>query len=496
MLPRPSLHPNYRPDIDGLRAVAVLSVVGFHAFPQFIRGGFIGVDIFFVISGYLISTILFENLQHDRFSLVQFYSRRIRRIFPALLLVLISVLVFGWFALFANEYQQLGKHVAGGAAFISNYLFWGESGYFDTEAITKPLLHLWSLGIEEQFYIVWPVILWLGWRLKANLLVMTLCFALVSFGLNFYGIRHDVVATFYSPQTRFWELLSGSLLAWLMVFRPAARDRAVARVDGWLARIVGHQKAGRSENLLSFTGLLLVAGGIAVFHHGLSFPGMRALIPVLGAVLIIAAGAESWLNRTILSSRILVWFGLISYPLYLWHWPILSLATTIEGENLSPVIVAAALLLAVVLAWLTFRWLERPIRYNFFSGYIACYLIALLSVTGIVGYMINSEILKVAGSSEKQKFLDHFENSFPKWQYFSKINLNKEWRSECAFIDTEKLQKNGFLEGGIINSKPIKQLDSNCYKRNKSFEKSVLVWGDSHAQALSPGLVLLMPKNW
>jgi peptidoglycan/LPS O-acetylase OafA/YrhL len=174
-------HPKYRADIDGLRAIAVLSVVCFHAFPVRLKGGFIGVDIFFVISGYLISTIIFDNLERDSFSFVEFYSRRIKRIFPALLLVLIACLAFGWFALLADEYKQLGKHIAAGAGFVSNFVFWNESGYFDNAAETKPLLHLWTLGIEEQFYIIWPLLLWAAWKRKFNLLTITLVIAIISF---------------------------------------------------------------------------------------------------------------------------------------------------------------------------------------------------------------------------------------------------------------------------------------------------------------------------
>jgi peptidoglycan/LPS O-acetylase OafA/YrhL len=163
-------HPKYRADIDGLRAIAVLSVVAFHAFPGSLRGGFIGVDVFFVISGFLISTIVFENLDSGTFSFATFYSRRIRRIFPALFLVLLASLAFGWFALLADEYAQLGKHVAAGTGFVSNLVLWGEAGYFDNSADTKPLLHLWSLGIEEQFYILWPLLLWLASRASRLLL--------------------------------------------------------------------------------------------------------------------------------------------------------------------------------------------------------------------------------------------------------------------------------------------------------------------------------------
>jgi len=158
------IHQPYRPDIDGLRAVAILSVIAFHAFPEYIPGGFIGVDIFFVISGFLISSILFSSLEHDRFSIVEFYIRRIRRIFPALLLVLSACLFVGWFVLFSFEYKQLGRHAAAGAGFIQNFVLWRESGYFDNAAATKPLLHLWSLAIEEQFYIFWPILLAIVWK--------------------------------------------------------------------------------------------------------------------------------------------------------------------------------------------------------------------------------------------------------------------------------------------------------------------------------------------
>lgn len=199
-LPPPSgslAHPNYRADIDGLRALAVLSVVAFHAFPGWVSGGFVGVDIFFVISGFLISTIIYTSLELGSFSFVDFYSRRIRRIFPALILVLYSCYVFGWFVLLSDEYMQLGKHIAAGAGFVSNFVLWNESGYFDTAAETKPLLHLWSLGIEEQFYIVWPLILWAAWQRRFNLLTISILVAGISFTLNLLDYRTDGVANFF-----------------------------------------------------------------------------------------------------------------------------------------------------------------------------------------------------------------------------------------------------------------------------------------------------------
>jgi peptidoglycan/LPS O-acetylase OafA/YrhL len=230
-------HPKYRADIDGLRAIAVLAVVIFHAFPDLVKGGFIGVDIFFVISGYLISTIIFENLDKDTFSFSEFYTRRIKRIFPALILVLVTCYIFGWFILLPEEFKRLGKHITAGAGFISNIIFWREADYFDNAADTKPLLHLWSLGIEEQFYIVWPLLLWLSWKCKLNLLKITTVIAIVSFVLNLKGIKQDAIATFYAPHTRFWELLSGSLLAWVTLYKKDAFANIKGKTNAVLSNI-------------------------------------------------------------------------------------------------------------------------------------------------------------------------------------------------------------------------------------------------------------------
>jgi peptidoglycan/LPS O-acetylase OafA/YrhL len=383
-------HPKYRPDIDGLRAVAVLAVVAFHAFPNWVRGGFIGVDVFFVISGYLISTIIFENLDKGTFSFTEFYSRRIRRIFPALLLVLIACFAFGWFALLADEYKQLGKHIAAGAGFISNFTLWNEAGYFDNSAETKPLLHLWSLGIEEQFYIVWPLFLWFAWKRKFNLLTITIVVTIASFILNIKGIKHDMVATFYSPQTRFWELLSGSLLAWVTLYKKDTFANVKLKIDLWLSLIVYSEKQeadGKTlSNVLSFVGLLLLVYGFWRINKELSFPGKWALVPVLGAVLIIAAGSKAWVNRIILSNKVAVWFGLISFPLYLWHWPILSFARIVESEVPSRNIRIAAVFLSIFLAWLTYKLVERPLRFGKHSKAKVAVLIVLMAIVGYVGY--------------------------------------------------------------------------------------------------------------
>jgi peptidoglycan/LPS O-acetylase OafA/YrhL len=380
----------YRPDIDGLRAVAVLAVVAFHAFPSWVMGGFIGVDVFFVISGYLISTIIFENLDKGTFSFTGFYARRIKRIFPALLLVLIACFIFGWFALLADEYKQLGKHIAAGAGLITNFTLLNEAGYFDNSAETKPLLHLWSLGIEEQFYIVWPLLLWFAWKRKFNLLTITIIVAIASLVLNMKGVKQDMVATFYSPQTRFWELLSGSLLAWFTLYKKNTFANVKHKLDGLLLPVVYSEKQvpdGKTlSNILSFVGLFLLAYGFWRINKEFGFPGKMALVPVLGAVLIIAAGSKAWFNHTILSNKVAVWFGLISFPLYLWHWPILSFARIVESEVPSRNIRIAAVVLSIVLAWLTYKFVERPLRFGKHSKAKVTLLVVVMVIVGYVGY--------------------------------------------------------------------------------------------------------------
>jgi len=385
---------SYRSEIDGLRAFAVLSVVAFHAFPSWLKGGFIGVDIFFVISGFLITSHIFENLDKGQFSFTDFFSRRIRRIFPALILVMASSLAFGWLALLADEFAQLGKHVASGAAFITNFILVDESGYFDNAAETKPMLHLWSLAVEEQFYIVWPLVLWLAWKRKFNLLTITILVTVISFYLNFRFIKLHPTETFFWPVGRFWELLSGSILAWLILYKSEVLNRLRLWIDKFLVRVI-HSKeveadGSTTSNLMSFFGLLLLAYGVIRINESLSFPSKWALIPVLGAVLIIASGSKAWLNRIFLMNPIAVWFGLISYPLYLWHWPILSFLQIVEGEMPHRDARILAVLLAILLAWLTLKLVESPIRFGYLKRKLNAIVVAvILFSVGGVGYYVS-----------------------------------------------------------------------------------------------------------
>lgn len=470
-------HPKYRPDIDGLRAIAIIFVVLFHSFPGLISAGFIGVDIFFVISGFLISGIIFSNLEHDRFSLVEFYRRRINRIFPALIVVLISSFAFGWFVLLADEYKQLGKHIVGGAGFISNFVLWRESGYFNNAAELKPLLHLWSLAIEEQFYIFWPLLLAFVWKRKWSLVAITATVAAISFAVNIYTIGKDSTASFFLPAPRFWELMIGGLLAYIALHKPHLNSQ--------------------HKNAQSILGVVLLALGMALINKELAFPGWWALLPTLGAFFIISAGPKTWLNNHVLSNRLLVWFGLISYPLYLWHWPVLSFAHIIESETPSGEIRFGAVAISILLAWLTFRLIEKPIRFGKYGGASALIMIFLMLVIGGAGYFCfkKNGFEEVEGyrrlwQPEKSRYISYFENSLPEWKYFTSLEIPKKFRDECNFYDIQKYRL------GKATRIPMPKIDNSCFTRNPAYRNSVFIWGDSHAQQLYFGLKNYLPNNW
>lgn len=382
-----NVHPVYRPDIDGLRAVAILSVVIFHAFPTKLRGGFIGVDVFFVISGFLISSIIFRSLQRGDFSFSEFYANRINRIFPALLVVLTSAMIFGWFALLPDEFKQLGKHIAAGSGFVQNIVLWNEAGYFDKASELKPMMHLWSLAIEEQFYLIYPLLIWGMWRLRFNLLAIVASIGLLSFTLNVTGIREDVTKTFFLPHTRFWELLAGSVLAYFHLFKgvPSVawlRQSFSCNRDNFQPTSISAHRNTLLENTLSWIGLLLILAANFGLHEGKTFPGWWALAPVAGAFLLIMTGPAAWVNRHILANRFLVFVGLISYPLYLWHWPILTFARIMESGTPSSDIRIAAVALSFLLAWGTYIFIEKKIRFGR-KSYVKT--VALALVMGTVG---------------------------------------------------------------------------------------------------------------
>ena len=382
----------YRRDIDGLRAIAVMAVVAFHAFPGFLKGGFVGVDIFFVISGYLISNILMEDFKRGSFRIFDFYLSRIRRIFPALILILISCLVFGWFALLADEYKQLGKHIAGSSVFLSNFIFMREAGYFDNLADTKPLLHLWSLGIEWQFYVVWPLILLLARSSVFGVNFFTVSIAAVSFCLSAFGVYNDSISLFYSPLTRFWEFLCGAFL-YSHIYFPHSTELNLKNGVFNRARklVIGSSERfyeAKISSLVSFCGLLLLIYSFLRIDKESVFPGTLLILPVLGSILIIAAGPGAWINSKILSSRVAVWFGTISYPLYLWHWPLLSFARIVASETPCRSLRLGLVCLSIALAWLTYRFIEKPIRFRWRGNSVVMIIVLCMICTGCLGFAV------------------------------------------------------------------------------------------------------------
>lgn len=373
---RPPFHaPGYRPDIDGLRGIAVLAVVVYHAAPALLPGGFVGVDVFFVISGFLITNIIQDGLERGAFSLHTFYARRIRRLFPALSLVLASALAIGWFTLLADEYSHLGRHVAAGAAFLSNFALWQEAGYFDQAAATKPLLHLWSLGIEEQFYLAWPLLamLLLPHRRLALIALPLLAAASFAWSLHLSATAPD--AAFYSPLSRAWELLAGAMLG-------VATRTAVGLSPA-------PQRLAALRPVAGVTGAALLAAGLAWIRPGTPFPGLAALLPVTGTVLLIVAGTGGRsASARLLAWRPLVAAGLVSYPLYLWHWLLISFLH-IEYQRDPPAqLLALAVAVSIVLAAITYVAIERRVRYR--RGTVAPALVILVLAVGMAGWFVHA----------------------------------------------------------------------------------------------------------
>ena len=458
----PTLHRSqslrYRADIDGLRAVAVALVVGFHVFPEWVTGGYIGVDVFFVISGFLISSIIFKSLDDDEFSYLNFYIRRIRRIFPALIVVLVACLVFGWFELTPPDFRSLGKHVVAGAAFLSNILIMFEAGYFDTAAQLKPLLHLWSLGVEEQFYIFWPLVAAAIWSRTKKVGQWIFALVALSFLLSLILTPIKPVAAFYLPVTRFWELGIGCAVAY-------ATRHPTALFGGTsvpLHRLVSGRLAGE---VYVCSGLTLIAAGAFFFNPTTPFPGWRALLPTIGTAMIIAANLQDCRITKAISNRAMVGLGLISYPLYLWHWPILVAARFLEIDTARLSVRLYIVLASVFAAWATYRFVETPIRWSKVPRVIpVAGLCSSLAVTGFAGLIIGIQNGVPDRYPEKVRALAAFSYDLP-----------KESRVRRCLLDEDQSFPS-FLE--------------ECDDKGPSLlsQPSVLVWGNSHAAALYAGI--------
>lgn len=336
---------DYRREIDGLRALAVLPVMLFHAGFETFSGGFVGVDVFFVISGYLITTIILAELEQGKFSIVNFYERRARRILPALFLVMLVCIPFAWFWLLPSDMKDFSKSLVAVSVFASNILFWLESGYFDTAAELKPLLHTWSLAVEEQFYVLFPLFLMLFWKLGKRWILVTLGLVFVaSFFVAQWAAYTNPSAAFYLLPTRGWELLIGAFAAfYLSKVNRKEIGKAAGEVGGWL-------------------GVTLILYAIFAYSKATPFPGLYALVPTLGTALIILFATQQTTVGKFVGNKVFVGIGLISYSAYLWHQPLFAFARLKSLADPSHTVFLKLSVLALLLSYLSWKYVEAPFR--------------------------------------------------------------------------------------------------------------------------------------
>jgi peptidoglycan/LPS O-acetylase OafA/YrhL len=439
----PSAAKSYRPDIDGLRAVAVIGVVAFHAAPRLLPGGFVGVDVFFVISGYLISGLILAEIEQGAFSFLNFYRRRIRRILPALVLVTAATWLIGLFVLWPRQFADLGAHILAASVFCSNILLTIQTGYFEAAADTKPLLHLWSLAIEEQFYLIWPVMLLVAWKYRLNLAAVFCLILVASFASGAAILASHPAWAFYGLPGRAWELAIGALLALRrgseFVPQPMRSAAAVA-------------------------GLFLIVMSMLLLNDASPYPGWRALPPTIGAASLIFAGSHSVVGR-LLSAKPVVAVGLISYPLYLWHWPLLAFSR-VAHVNSTPFVAAADVVCAALLAWLTYRIIELPIR--------TCPSIALnrYAPAGLIVLLIGMGMLG-AGTQWSNGLAFRLNVDVRELDSFQ-FDYNQAYRGETCLLSADQGERNFAGDCVEATSAPL-----------------LLLWGDSHAAHLYPGLKAL-----
>ena len=469
------MNSNYRKDIDGLRALAIALVVIFHLFPNHIKGGFIGVDVFFVISGYLISNIILIGSSNKTFSFRDFYVRRVNRIFPALLTVFLVTFVFAWFNLLPIEFKDFGKHIAAGSIFISNFLLLNESGYFDKASESKPFLHLWSLAIEEQFYLIWPVLLIFILKKKDYLIPILSTLILVSFVMNIteLWIYARPENAYYLPQNRFWELMSGGLLAALSFHQKIPNFEKKISIPFTRNHFV------LQSSLLSFVGVCSIVLAALLISKDIPFPGYIALAPVIGTLLIIVAGPMAWLNQKLLSHRSIVFLGLISFPLYLWHWVIFSIATVTQPFTLSDTDRLLTLFVSLLMAFLTYLCIERPIKKAKAKNLIAILLVLLMVIFGYVG-------LNTYQRNGLEFRLKNLQHRYP-------IELQKLVPPHYLHIN----QQRDLLQNQCSNSSHddfVKHF-GQCLTGKDAKANTIFLWGDSYAEHLVNGYVKFYGSN-
>ena len=436
----------YRREIDGLRALAVIPVMLFHAGSQAFSGGFVGVDVFFVISGYLITSIILAEKQAGTFTLLSFYERRARRILPALFLVMFACVPFAWLWLPPEDMKSFSKSLVAVSAFASNILFWLTSGYFETAAELKPLLHTWSLAVEEQYYVLFPIFILLIWGLGKRWIVSLLAaVAVISLAVAQWGSQTQIPFTFFMLPTRGWEILVGAFIAFYFSEQRRTHSQSV-------------RQAG------SIIGLLLISYAVFSFDKQTPSPSLLTLIPTIGAALIILFTTQQTLVGKLLGSKLFVGVGLISYSAYLWHQPLLAFARHRSLDEPSKLLLLTLVIAAVVLAYLSWKYVETPFRNRQrFSRkqiilYSASFSIFFVGF-GLTGYL-------------KEGFESRLSDG-------ERIIM-----SYATYAPREDVYRNGtcFLEIEQAYTEFSKLCSAN------SAVGATFIWGDSHAAALSYGL--------
>ena len=444
----------YRPEIDGLRALAVLPVILFHAGNELFSGGFVGVDIFFVISGYLITTILVEDIENNRFSIVSFYERRARRILPALFFIMFTCIPFAWMWMLPSQMKDFSQSLVAVSLFASNILFWLESGYFEASAEEKPLLHTWSLAVEEQYYLLFPIFLLLTWRFGKNRVFwMIAVLAAISLALSEWGLRNTPVANFYLATTRAWELLAGSLAAFVV-----------------------SKRGVQSNNALSAVGLGAIGFAIFAYDENTPFPSVYALVPVAGVVLLILFADKETHVARFLSAKVFVAIGLISYSAYLWHQPLFAFARIRLIKNPSYEILLLLSVISLVLAFFTWKYIEKPFRKRG-ALYASKASLSALTLAGLTFFTV----LGFAGITS-----DGFEERFPMIANGDVNSSDFYDYMDSRYVDCEprEIAAEALEWKGVLRCKQTREGASDW-----------VLLGDSHAEHLFLGLAEAFPSE-